>query len=97
MPSVAFGTVPYRRLQALLDEASRLTPTSIYAVLHDGYFHSYLPVSPADFCEYPGFIHNANFAFDYNVPTLQRALYWKVSMGSKGITRVAGPLYVAGL
>ena len=54
-------------------------------------------MSPADFCEYPGFIHNANFAFDYNVPTLQRALYWKVSMGSKGITRVAGPLYVAGL
>jgi hypothetical protein len=43
MPSVAFGTVPYRRLQALLDEASRLTPTSIYVVLHDGYFIDIYP------------------------------------------------------
>ena len=43
MPFVAFGTVPYRRLQALLDEASRLTPTSIYVVLHDGYFIAIYP------------------------------------------------------
>ena len=98
--SNAFRCIRYGPLQTIASIAGRSIKAHTYFYLCSiarWVFHSYLPVSPADFCEYPGFIHSANFAFDYNVPTLQRALYWKVTMGSKGITRVAGPLYVAGL
>ena len=98
--SNAFRCIRYGPLQTTASMAGRSIKAHTYFYLCSiarWVFHSYLPVSPADFCEYPGFIHSANFAFDYNVPTLQRALYWKVSMGSKGITRVAGLLYVAGL
>ena len=63
--SNVFRCIRYGPLQTIASIARRSIKAHTYAYLCSiarWVFHSYLPVSPADFSKYLGFIHIANFA-----------------------------------